>query len=247
MLCIACATNKPLENFYKHKRHKDGYNHTCKECRKAEGGHYRAANAEAIRQRKRAWEQSPPGKASKAQSRKKKSFRWREYHKQYRFDHEEELRVKKQAYRAEHKEEEAQRNKTYRESHPDEIKQTSRRYYRRHPELCQQRNKQWKTKNPEKALQIARAASKTRRARKIAAPINDFTAAQWEEMKNAFNHRCAYCHKKCERLTQDHITPLSEGGSHTVSNIVPACRSCNAKKHTGPPLVPVQPLFLTLA
>ncbi len=26
-------------------------------------------------------------------------------------------------------------------------------------------------------------------------------------------------------LTQDHITPLSEGGNHTLSNIVPACLS----------------------
>ena len=86
------------------------------------------------------------------------------------------------------------------------------------------------------------------RARKANAPINDFTAAQWREMQGAYDHRCAYCGKRAKgKLTQDHITPLSKGGSHTVSNIVPACRSCNSQKHAGPPLTQVQPLLLTIA
>ena len=47
-----------------------------------------------------------------------------------------------------------------------------------------------------------------------------------------------------QRLEMDHITPLSKGGDHTASNIVPCCRSCNAKKGTGPVLKPVQPMLL---
>jgi 5-methylcytosine-specific restriction endonuclease McrA len=63
-------------------------------------------------------------------------------------------------------------------------------------------------------------------------------------MLNAYGHCCVYCGRKMQRLTQDHITPLSRGGNHTKSNIVPACRSCNSKKGTGEPLVPVQPMLL---
>ena len=33
-----------------------------------------------------------------------------------------------------------------------------------------------------------------------------------------------------ERLTQDHVIPLSKGGQHIKENIVPACPSCNSKK-----------------
>ncbi len=87
---------------------------------------------------------------------------------------------------------------------------------------------------------------KRRRAAKKGAPINDFTLAQWQAMKEHYKYRCVYCSRKMQKLTQDHLTPLSRGGSHTASNIVPACRSCNSRKQAGAPLVPVQPLLLTL-
>jgi 5-methylcytosine-specific restriction endonuclease McrA len=77
---------------------------------------------------------------------------------------------------------------------------------------------------------------------------SDFTGAQWREMQEAYGHRCAYCHRRAKgHLTQDHVTPLSKGGADTVSNIVPACGSCNSKKKAGPPLAPVQPLLFTIA
>lgn len=71
---------------------------------------------------------------------------------------------------------------------------------------------------------------KQRRARILSAPINDLTQAQWEEIKKQYQYRCVYCGKKTDELTRDHIIPLLYGGSHTMNNIVPACRSCNSKK-----------------
>ena len=64
---------------------------------------------------------------------------------------------------------------------------------------------------------------------KYDAQIVDFTPEQWEQIKTDFNHLCAYCGGQAE-LEQDHVTPISKGGNHTASNIVPACRSCNARK-----------------
>jgi 5-methylcytosine-specific restriction endonuclease McrA len=90
------------------------------------------------------------------------------------------------------------------------------------------------------------AANAKRRALHAQAPINDFTKEQWTAMQEEYKHQCAYCTKRAKgKLTRDHIVPLSKGGSHTASNIVPACRSCNSKKRSGPILAPIQQrLFL---
>jgi 5-methylcytosine-specific restriction endonuclease McrA len=40
---------------------------------------------------------------------------------------------------------------------------------------------------------------------------------------------CQYCGTKKD-LTLDHIIPSSKGGPHTWTNLVTACKSCNAKK-----------------
>jgi 5-methylcytosine-specific restriction endonuclease McrA len=95
--------------------------------------------------------------------------------------------------------------------------------------------------------ELARARRNRWRARQRQAPVNDLTAAQWREIKAAYNFQCAFCGKTSQRLTQDHLTPLSKGGSHTVMNVVPACQSCNSRKSAGPVLVPVQPLLLTVS
>lgn len=118
-----------------------------------------------------------------------------------------------------------------------------KRWQATHPEQVKAHGKQNRQRHPE----VHRAAERRRRATRAHASVNDFTAAQWQEMKAAYGYRCVYYQRKMQRLTQDHITPLSKGGSHTAANIVPACWSCNSKKQAGAPLRPVQPILLTLA
>ncbi len=60
--------------------------------------------------------------------------------------------------------------------------------------------------------------------------LSDFTFEQWEEKLQEYSNCCAYCRAQIENLTQDHVIPLSRGGSHTKSNIVPACAPCNSRK-----------------
>jgi 5-methylcytosine-specific restriction endonuclease McrA len=117
-----------------------------------------------------------------------------------------------------------------------------RRYARNKPQEAARKHIAY-LNNPE----IFTERSRERRARKAGAPSNDLTAAQWREIKAAFQQRCAYCGKKPRKLEQEHITPLFKGGSHTAANVVPSCVTCNRRKGTGEPLTPVQPLLLTLA
>jgi len=189
----------------------------------------------------------------------------------YRMRHPERARAKVIKWRTEHPEDyhasiiksrEKQRakrlaqNPEERPPRPERFRERDRRYYAQNPAAARAKTAQWRAKNRPKLQAYAREyarshraasrmKSKQRRARKAHAPVNDFTHVQWVTMQASYDHRCAYCGKRAKgHLTQDHITPLSKGGSHTLHNIVPACRLCNFKKHTNPPPIPVQPLLL---
>lgn len=143
-------------------------------------------------------------------------------------------------YNESSKEERRRYHQRYGQEHAERIKQNAAAYYQKTRQERDDYNAEWRRKNPQRWTAI----HKRWVANKKGARINDFTEDQWQAMLKHYHGRCAYCGKKSPDLTQDHITPLSKGGDHTLSNIVPACRSCNSKKNAGPILAPVQPLLL---
>jgi 5-methylcytosine-specific restriction endonuclease McrA len=46
-----------------------------------------------------------------------------------------------------------------------------------------------------------------------------------------WGNRCWICGCTDKPLTRDHVKPVSKGGADMLSNIRPACQSCNSKKH----------------
>lgn len=74
--------------------------------------------------------------------------------------------------------------------------------------------------------------SRQRRNRKLKAN-GSHTIYEWLNLKAQYNWTCPCC-KKAEpeiKLTEDHIIPLSKGGSDNIENIQPLCRNCNSKKN----------------
>lgn len=68
--------------------------------------------------------------------------------------------------------------------------------------------------------------------------LADLTVWQWLAICATWEYRCAYCGRRPstwssrEKLGIDHVEPLSRGGEHTATNVVPCCVSCNASKST---------------
>jgi 5-methylcytosine-specific restriction endonuclease McrA len=83
-------------------------------------------------------------------------------------------------------------------------------------------------------LDKCRLKCEKRRALKYAnTPLDEMlTSAEWLAILAQHDGHCAYCGKKTERLTLDHVIPLSKGGKHSKDNVMPACLHCNVTKGT---------------
>ena len=59
-----------------------------------------------------------------------------------------------------------------------------------------------------------------------------FNQDDWNATKAFFSRCCAYCGLKA-KLEIDHAIPINKQslGEHRLGNLVPACKSCNSKKH----------------
>jgi 5-methylcytosine-specific restriction endonuclease McrA len=58
---------------------------------------------------------------------------------------------------------------------------------------------------------------------------HDLTEAQWDALRSLWGG-CAYCGADEGPVQKDCMLPISRGGRYTLSNVVPACGSCNASK-----------------
>lgn len=120
-----------------------------------------------------------------------------------------------------------------------------RRWRARNPELLRERNRKYRRAarqrdgaklNAQRAAYLAshpevkRAKEQAYRARKVAA-AGSFTGTEWLELVARWGNVCAY-RGEPGPLEPDHRVPLTKGGTNFIDNILPACRSCNARKHT---------------
>lgn len=73
-------------------------------------------------------------------------------------------------------------------------------------------------------------AQRRARKRKATGSHNRF---DWELLKEIYNYTCPACERSEPEivLTEDHIIPLSRGGSNWITNIQPLCGRCNFKKY----------------
>ena len=79
------------------------------------------------------------------------------------------------------------------------------------------------------AVRTRRARAARKRKRRMAGVEHDLSPAEWASLQTAWGG-CAYCGASGVPLQKDCVLPISRGGRYTVTNVVPACGSCNASK-----------------
>ena len=79
------------------------------------------------------------------------------------------------------------------------------------------------------AVRTRRARAARKRKRRMAGVEHDLSPAEWSSLQAAWGG-CAYCGASGVPLQKDCVLPISRGGRYTVTNVVPACGSCNASK-----------------
>lgn len=134
------------------------------------------------------------------------------------------------SYQRNHERWRGSRERYYAE-HGDDLRarkrQRSREKYAADPRAWLDYYKKWRERNLERARAYVRVAGHKRR---LASAGTHFTFAEWEALLKQYEGRCGYC-GSTERIEADHRIPLCRGGSNDIDNILPACRSCNRRKH----------------
>lgn len=233
--CSGCRVEQPLEMFSKNKRTKDGYGCYCKGCvaeknreqyeknrerRKAEAREYRANNKEAVNLRDR--ERCSTDyyrdrrRAHYAENRDRINERQRSYVE--RTDYHRQWRKRNHRSRIEWE-------RAYREENRERLRESARAS---------------RMTNPERF----RIAKHNYRSRKLMNGLVPMTPEQIDDKIRYWGSRCWICSKELapRDIQLDHVKPINKGGMTCLSNLRPACKSCNSAKRDRWPFHPEEEL-----
>lgn len=218
--CTDCGELFPAteEYFLKYtdkKAGKDRLKHICRACTAKRAKDWReTGNPERYQEYYKDRSKTEAAKEAKMRYRENHPERITAYKLKYRDEHREAIREydHERRYNPETREKVLRLSKEWRDRNKERVHAYNQKYAKEHPDYF-------------------REATHKRNARKKELEAS-LTVEEWEETKAFFNGECAYCGKKLDNPTQDHVVPLSAGGGYTAGNIVPACKSCNSSKHT---------------
>lgn len=255
-ICSKCKNPKNLDEFGMDKNYKDGRKTKCKDCLNAYGRDLYHKNREPRLKRRKELDAKNPEKRLNQRHVWISKYRdeYNASQRKWRHENRDRINAAEKIKRAENKDHEHELHKDWYQKHKDRLAKERKERYEKHHDTMREYWDNWRKANPEKVkaqsqrsykrnIPQYREKNRARYAKRRGADICDLTRAEWEHIKAAYGHRCVYCGKKPKQLTQDHIIPIANGGNHTASNVVPACRSCNSSKGIKPAPVFQQALF----
>lgn len=226
--CPRCCETKPLSDFALDKHSKDGHQARCKACNCAwHREFYKKHYAKGPRPRIRKLEPHESKTCNRCGATKPVAeFRGHKrtdgdgYYNQCRECERAANRAAIPRYR--------ERRRAWDIANREHVYAMQKAWRERNPDKYEaQRRKYWAS---EKGKLYARMKTQQRRVRK--APDAPVTLEQVQALMARQKH-CYYCRKPFtaeRKATLDHVIPLAKGGAHDISNLVLACRPCNAGK-----------------
>lgn len=213
--CRKCAVEKPLDEFYRDPRSKDGQAAQCKMCDAEKARRWREVNKDRHLDNARRWRVDHTEQIAETRRR------WEETHREQRA-------ASNQRWRDENKEHRAADFRRWSEDHKEQRVEYRGRHYAANRERELEINASWKYAHPDKVF----GHNAVRRARKAVATIGPPVDRQCIVTRD--ESTCQYCDRVLtgREITLDHIIPLIRGGPHTADNLCVACRPCNFSKGT---------------
>jgi hypothetical protein len=113
----------------------------------------------------------------------------------------------------------------WRKNNPEKQKLLTNRWYKNNTEKVTAYHREWQRNNPEKVTtyRLRRGILKSKAGGR-------FTSGEWKTLQAYHGNKCLRCGRSDVRLQADHIIPVSKGGSSSIDNIQPLCKSCNSIK-----------------
>ncbi len=99
------------------------------------------------------------------------------------------------------------------------------RYYESNRDEILRKKNEYRRNHPEKHI-----LDKQRRKARIISVGGSFSEREWLDLCLHYGNQCLRCGAR-DRLTIDHIVPISRGGSNNIDNVQPLCLTCNLKKY----------------
>ena len=216
-VCSKCGKRRPIHKFYQRwrwNRDKTSRYYSvegdCKECRIQKVGEWTEKNHDKTSVYKRKWYERNKDWWTEKRSNDPE---WLAKRKAYEREYYRENLIKKRKQARE-----------WVQKNPERARENAVRWYELNKEKVCAQSQKWAAANPEiVAVNRHKRRASEKQTRK---PL---TGEQWADILDDYEGMCFVCGSP-DRITLDHLIPLSRGGEHSKRNCRPLCWSCNSSK-----------------
>ena len=149
---------------------------------------------------------------------------------EYRIRNPELIKKRKQKDYERNKDKILARNAAWRATNPEKKKASNDKWRNENRERHRENSRKWAANNPERFRELQRHAQHRRRSLKDGL-FENYTEEEWGNLLHRYDCKCIRCGSS-DNIEVDHVVPISKGGTNTIDNLQPLCRSCNAQKWT---------------